>query len=182
MRTAYVFHAKSCALLLDEGGVCRWVVMKTEDEQASKLAQRCVGAQFVASLDPDKEGLLGHEPTVGKNVIFARVDSGRVALVRFGPIVQVDEIDEQAAETVRVPSPAESDPATIERVAPAVAVRSDLDGDEDVVTSLAVEAYPSVEELDGATAPFVRKDDESEPTMRPSLTRRGMLPPISRLN
>ncbi len=188
MQTAYVFHAKSCALLLDDGGMCRWIVMKNDDDpHAAARAQRCVGAQFVATLDPEKEGLLGHEPTVGKHVLFARVDDGRISLVRFGPILQVDRVEEPSAtrdaapETRRVPSPADSEAATVERPAPKVAIQlAELDA-EDVVTSVAVEPIDGSE---GATAPFER----SEPTLpsSPSLPRlrstRGILPSRSRLN
>ncbi|HEY8074939.1 MAG TPA: hypothetical protein VIF62_12535 [Labilithrix sp.] len=199
MQTAYVFHAKSCALLLDDGGICRWIVMKDDDDpQAATRAQRCVGAQFVATLDPDKEGLLGQDPAVGKHVLFARTDEGRISLVRFGPILQVDRVEEPSAksapapETRRAESPPEneaaseatSEPETVERPSPVVTMTLDELDAEDVVTSVAVEPIDGSE---NATAPFER----SEPTLpsSPALPRlrvrpstRGILPSRSRLN
>ena len=92
MELAYVAHAARCALLLDADGICRWFLLKSEEPGVAAMAERCVGAQFVATLDPDVEGLLGHEPAVGKNVLFARVDDGRVTLVRFGPLVEFETL------------------------------------------------------------------------------------------
>ena len=92
MELAYAAHSARCALLLDAEGICRWFLLKVDDEGVSATAKRCVGAQFVATLDPDVSGLLGPEPTVGKSILFARVDDGRVSLVRFGPLVQFDTL------------------------------------------------------------------------------------------
>jgi len=150
MDLAYVAHSARCALLLDADGVCRWFVMKVEDESAAAAAKRCVGARFVATLDPDAAGLLGHEPCVGKNVLLARVDDGRVSLVRFGPLVQFerlgDAVEERDAPPAAASQPAVDEPLTAElprlAVVPASpmsepatipgasAIRSD-DGDDD---------------------------------------------------
>jgi hypothetical protein len=129
MELAYVAHSERCALLLDQDGVCRWVVPKVDSKALAALVKRCVGAQFVASLDPDAAGLLGHDPTVGKNILLARVDEGRVSLVRFGPLVRFDRLSEPkvvdvpcAAVDVKialprplvlVPEPSDSEPATV---------------------------------------------------------------------
>lgn len=110
MELAYVAHSERCALLLDEDGICRWFVLKVDDESAAASAQRCIGAQFVASLDPEASGLLGHEPSVGKNVLLARVDDGHVSLVRFGPLVQFDTLAD-ALEQPEAPPAAPSQPA-----------------------------------------------------------------------
>ncbi len=125
MELAYVAHSARCALLLDADGICRWFLLKDDDERIAATAKRCVGAQFVATLDPEATGLLGHEPAVGKNVLFARVDDGRVSLVRFGPLVQFDtlgsarerETEEPAAEAV-APQAATSEPAATVPAAP----------------------------------------------------------------
>lgn len=98
MEIAFVAHASHCALLLDGGGVCRWFVMKDDDEAAAKTARRCVGAQFVASLDPAAEGLLVHEPRVGASLLFAENVGGRISLVRFGPLLALDALDARAAQ------------------------------------------------------------------------------------
>ncbi len=92
MELAYAAHSARCALLLDAEGICRWFLLKVEDEGVSATAKRCIGAQFVATLDPDAPGLLGPDPEVGKSILFARVDDGRVSLVRFGPLVQFDTL------------------------------------------------------------------------------------------
>jgi hypothetical protein len=117
MDLAYVAHSARCALLLDADGICRWYLMKVDDEGVAASAARCIGAQFVATLDPDAKGLLGHEPAVGKNVLFARVVDGRVTLVRFGPLVQFDKL----APAAEPPAEADAPAATVvpaESVAP----------------------------------------------------------------
>jgi hypothetical protein len=103
MELAYVAHSERCALLLDEDGVCRWVVPKVESEEILASAQRCIGARFVATLDPQAAGLLGHEPAIGKNMLLARVDDGRVSLVRFGPLVHFEKLVEPKTMEVEVP-------------------------------------------------------------------------------
>jgi hypothetical protein len=115
MELAYVAHAARCALLLDADGICRWFLLKSEDESVAATAKRCVGAQFVATLDPDVSGLLGHEPAVGKNILFARVDDGRVTLVRFGPLVEFETLGAASApreSEVELPAPPAIEPAT----------------------------------------------------------------------
>lgn len=95
VKLAYVAHSQRCALLLDEDGVCRAVVPKVDlSDHLVQATKRCVGAQFVATLDPDVEGLLGHEPRVGKSILLAAVETGRVALLRFGPLLAFEEYDE----------------------------------------------------------------------------------------
>ena len=91
---AYVAHSERCALLLDAEGVCRWVIPKVDAKDAMvAAAKRCIGAQFIATLDRDMPGCMGHEPRVGANLLFALVTDGRVALVRFGPLVAFEELD-----------------------------------------------------------------------------------------
>jgi hypothetical protein len=100
VEVAYVAHSERCALLLDGEGVCRWVVPRVDAGDPSiGVAKRCVGAQFVASLDPEVEGLLGHQPRVGVTLLFACVDDGRVSLVRFGPLVGFDTLGDAVAPT-----------------------------------------------------------------------------------
>jgi hypothetical protein len=98
MQLAYVAHSERCALLLDGDGICRWFVPKVDDESVVAGAKRCIGAQFVATLDPEASGLLGHDPSVGKNILLARVDDGRVSLVRFGPLVRFDTLAPELPE------------------------------------------------------------------------------------
>jgi hypothetical protein len=114
MELAYAAHSARCALLLDAEGVCRWFLLKVDDEGVSATAKRCVGAQFVATLDPDAPGLLGPEPEVGKSILFARVDDGRVSLVRFGPLVQFDTLG-PSPRAVRAVEEREAPPASLSR-------------------------------------------------------------------
>ncbi|MBX3216127.1 MAG: hypothetical protein KF850_29070 [Labilithrix sp.] len=117
MDLAYIAHSERCALLLDGDGVCRWVVPKVNADDATvAAARRCVGAQYVAALDRDAPGFMGHEPRVGTNLLFALVTDGRVALVRFGPLQKFEKLDalcatpsataRESAAAVTTPSPA----------------------------------------------------------------------------
>lgn len=95
MPIAYVAHAVHAALLLDEDGICRWVVPQASlapAPESLRAANRAVGAQFVASLDPLIEGFLHHQPRVGAALLFSAMRDGRAALVRFGPLTQFDEV------------------------------------------------------------------------------------------
>jgi hypothetical protein len=133
---AYVAHSSRCALLLDSEGICRWVVPKVDpdDPEASQVigaARRCVGAQYVATLDPEAEGLLCHEPRVSKTMLFATVIRGRVALVRFGPLVSFESLDEDARGTA---APERTDDAKSEETKPSEPAPPEKARAPDVVT------------------------------------------------
>ncbi|MBX3200125.1 MAG: hypothetical protein KF894_18465 [Labilithrix sp.] len=156
MDLAYIAHSERCALLLDSDGVCRWVVPKVNADDATvAAARRCIGAQYVAALDRDAPGFMGHEPRVGTNLLFALVTDGRVALVRFGPLHTFEKLDAQgaapiasareSAAAVTTPSPARADAspgggvptaAESEPLPPTVADFPDL---EDVIASFATD-------------------------------------------
>ena len=105
MPIAYVAHAVHAALLLDEDGVCRWVVPQSSlapAPESLRAAKRAVGAQFVASLDPSIEGFLHHQPRVGAALLFRNLRlTGRAAaraaaalgLARFGVGVERWDLD-----------------------------------------------------------------------------------------
>src|SRR4051794_15523490 len=125
MPIAYVAHAVHAALLLDEDGICRWVVPQASlppGAESLRAAHRAVGAQFVASLDPTVEGCLHHQPRVGAALLFTATKDGRAALVRFGPLTQFDEVPTPAvvtsdAEAVAlVPLSFRAPPMPLERV------------------------------------------------------------------
>src|SRR4026207_828922 len=91
----YAAHTATCTFLLDSEGICRRIVaapnakravsQKTRD--ATRAASRCLGAQYVASLDPSVWGMLAEMPRVGSAMLFARIDErGRVSLVRTGVV------------------------------------------------------------------------------------------------
>jgi hypothetical protein len=89
----YAAHTATCTFLLDAEGICRRIVMLpgSKRRDASKNAARCIGAQYVATLDPTVPGCLVEMPKVGTPMLFARVDSrGRVALVRTGAITSFE--------------------------------------------------------------------------------------------
>ncbi|HEY8079502.1 MAG TPA: hypothetical protein VIF62_35470 [Labilithrix sp.] len=83
----YAAHTASCTFLLDAEGICRRIVMAPHvKRKESQTAARCVGAQYVASLDALAAGCMVEMPRVGAAMLFARVDErGRVSLVRTGP-------------------------------------------------------------------------------------------------
>lgn len=85
----YAAHTASCTFLLDSNGICRRIVMTpgSKRREASKNAARCVGAQYVATLDAHVPGCLVELPKVGAPMLFARIDeNGRIALVRTGAV------------------------------------------------------------------------------------------------
>lgn len=89
----YAAHTATCTFLLDAEGICRRIVVLpgSKRREASKNASRCIGAQYVATLDPTVPGCLVEMPKIGTPMLFARVDTrGRVALVRTGPITSFE--------------------------------------------------------------------------------------------
>jgi len=86
----YAVHTAACTYLLDEEGVCRWVMSSTGTIPPD--GQQCVGAQFVACLDLRVAGGLVGELLIGASILFVRVDeeSGRHVLMRTGVIENVE--------------------------------------------------------------------------------------------
>ena len=89
---AYAAHTDTCTFYLDVDGICRRVVRhRGEVAREADPAQRCVGAQYVASLDPTARGMLSAMPRLGVPLIFAYVgQNGRIALVRTGNIAKFE--------------------------------------------------------------------------------------------
>jgi hypothetical protein len=116
----YAAHTSSCTFLLDDEGICRRIVLvpKGKRRDSSQTAARCVGAQYVASLDAGAAGGLIEMPRVGSAMLFARVDEhGRVSLVRTGVVTQFEamQAEDPFAETSGV---ATSAPELLEAAAP----------------------------------------------------------------
>jgi hypothetical protein len=96
----YAAHTATCTFLLDAEGICRRIVLAPGNQRspqqktsrdATRLAARCVGAQYVAALDPSVAGMLAERPRVGASMLFARIDErGRVSLVRTGIVTQFE--------------------------------------------------------------------------------------------
>jgi hypothetical protein len=122
MLIAYAAHTKSCTFLLDAEGICRWVIAHAGAKQASlQVAQRCVGAQYVASLDATADGLLVQRPRRGATMLFARSKNGRISLLRTEALTRFevqDDADEvrDDDETVKRRGRTEEDPPTIRRI------------------------------------------------------------------
>jgi hypothetical protein len=88
----YAAHTASCTFLLDSEGICRRIVVAPKGKRStSRTASRCVGAQYVASLDGSAAGGLVEMPRVGAAMLFARVDErGRVSLVRTAAVISFE--------------------------------------------------------------------------------------------
>jgi hypothetical protein len=93
----YAAHTATCTFLLDGDGICRRVVMapttagQARTREAARAAARCVGAQYVASLDPSLAGMLADMPKVGTAMLFARTDErGKISLVRTGHVARFE--------------------------------------------------------------------------------------------
>lgn len=116
----YAAHTASCTFLLDSEGICRRIVMKPKGKrrEASRTASRCVGAQYVASLDGSAAGGLVEMPRVGAAMLFARVDErGRVSLVRTGVVTAFES---QAGEDPFI----ETESRSVETSAPVLSPRT----------------------------------------------------------
>jgi hypothetical protein len=99
---AYSAATEGCTFLLDEDGVCRRVVLRHERLSAdatiggrtrTQAARRCIGAQYVASIDVRAEGGLVPMPRIGTPMLFAYTDDdGRLAVVRTGPLSRFETL------------------------------------------------------------------------------------------
>jgi hypothetical protein len=86
---AYAVHTDVCTYLLDDSGVCLWVL--SPNPSTAKIVEACVGAQFVACSDTRVPGGLTAELALGAAALFVSISktTGRPALLRTGPIRRV---------------------------------------------------------------------------------------------
>jgi len=87
----YAVHTKTCTYLLDGDGVCRWIVSATG--MVPPDVRRCIGAQFVASLDLRLPGGLAGELRLGAFALFVAPredDPTKLILLRTAPIQYVE--------------------------------------------------------------------------------------------
>lgn len=99
---AYAVHTKTCTYLLDEDGVCRWVI--SPRGVVPSHVQKCIGAQFVAGLDLRVEdGLIGGL-VIGSRALFVRHTGTHMILLRTGVIEHVD--DRRSSHPTEPPPPA----------------------------------------------------------------------------
>ena len=138
---AYAAHAGSNTFLLDDDGICRRILTRGKNRQSTnKSTQRCLGAQYVASLDFDSESGLVERPKEGCPLLFARVDEhAGVSLVRTAPLERFEEVDrdldteehlaleslgfEEDRRRTRPPPPTRREPAPPTRREPSPAAR-----------------------------------------------------------
>lgn len=98
MEIAYKALTETCTLLLDANGFCRSVLAVTASPTGRPAripasAERCIGAQFVASLDFSHPGGLHHMPEPGTPMLFARIEiDGRITLVRSAKLVAFEAV------------------------------------------------------------------------------------------
>ncbi|HEY1690970.1 MAG TPA: hypothetical protein VGG39_02345 [Polyangiaceae bacterium] len=103
MSFAYAASTDGCTFLLDEDGVCLRVVLKHERRSAKdttlggrtrgQAARRCIGAQYVASIDVRVDGALVPMPRVGMPMLFAYTgEDGRIAVVRTGRLLKFETL------------------------------------------------------------------------------------------
>jgi hypothetical protein len=103
MTIAYVAYTERNVLMLDSEGICvrveplrgliahRWGDTPPMRAELSDGALRCIGAQYIASIDPGSPGGLAHMPRVGTSMLFAAVaHDGRIYCVRAGPLTHFE--------------------------------------------------------------------------------------------
>jgi hypothetical protein len=97
MDISYAAYTDSATFMLDAKGIVLWVAPSPSREGTGEMwrgreaADRCVGAQYVASVDMDVAGGLVELPKIGAPLIFAAVDeTGRVSLLRSGPLLRFE--------------------------------------------------------------------------------------------
>jgi hypothetical protein len=94
---AYAAFTETATFMLDADGICRWVVPASSAGRSTTFSkdldssERCVGAQYVASIDALVQGGLVELPRVGASLVFAVVDaSGRISLIRTGALLRFE--------------------------------------------------------------------------------------------
>ena len=123
MYVAYSATTEGCTFLLDEDGVCRRALLHHASRSGdatlggrtrAQAARRCIGAQYVASIDVRVDGGLVPMPRVGVPMLFAYTgDDGRIAVVRTGPLVRFETVAPPAPRNARTsPSTGPTTPTT----------------------------------------------------------------------
>jgi hypothetical protein len=100
MEIAYTAHTETCTLLLDAEGICRSVLAASSRAASNGgarptripcSAERCVGAQYVATLDLREAGGMTALPQPGAQMLFARTEkNGRITLIRSAPVIRFE--------------------------------------------------------------------------------------------
>jgi len=93
---AYAVNTRTCTYLLDEDGVCRWIV--SPEGVVPPHVRKCIGAQFVACLDLGVEGGLVGELRSGARALFVQNAEDHMVLLRTGEIQRIDDRRQPASE------------------------------------------------------------------------------------
>ncbi len=184
MHIAYAAHTEACTFYLDDDGICRRVLRKRakpltallsganeeNGSNADQRSERCLGAQYVASLDPSASGGLIPLPRVGVPMLFAYVgEGGRIALVRTGNVLRFEQHgtpDDRPSQRQTRPSLADEGPDT-DAAKPDSGVRAcpEIDEDEPIVPDIPIEiAAPIVSD---ATAEMPVAETAEMPAIAP---------------
>jgi hypothetical protein len=118
MEIAYTAHTETCTLLLDAEGICRSVQAASSQLAANggarptripTSAEKCVGAQYVATLDLTAPGGMGAMPKPGAQMLFARAEAnGRITLIRSAPVVRFEPAASAAPASAKMRGRGES--------------------------------------------------------------------------
>lgn len=162
---AYAVHTDVCTYLLDDSGVCLWVL--SPNPATARIVEACVGAQFVACSDTRVPGGLVGELVQGAGALFVTVskETGRPILLRTGPIrrVQVRNPGDNLPPGPRLEVIADEDlidpPTVTKPTLPKPRKKGKLDAEE---VSITLVTYPS--------GPLIPKpsDDAAPKSQRPS--------------
>jgi hypothetical protein len=181
MELAYEAFTEACTFGLNEAGICvRVTAQPGASANVLAIAGRCLGAQYVASLDATVEGLLAQLPSPGTRLLFARAEEdGRIVLVRSGPIehfVKREEIERDTEE--REATPLSRGPEEFPEELPASDAPPDLptrrDMEQAIDEAVEVEGPATKTYEEEETVPFSRRHAEaSEPMELAAVTRRS---------
>ena len=95
-RFAYAAHTRNAVFFLDDEGVCQDVAGTAEAAAPSELL-RCIGAQYVASLDLREETGLAPLPREGAAMLFVVADPHmRFSLVRTATLERFETLADEA--------------------------------------------------------------------------------------
>ena len=186
----YAAHTASCTFLLDSDGICRRIAMNpsggSRAREAARAAARCVGAQYVASLDPALAGMLSDMPKVGTAMLFARTDErGRISLVRTGQVLRFERFDTTVDDPFTVP---EERPSVVTTSAPPItpSVMPTPRRQQSILPP--PDPYAEGERLDDRTKPIqafrdfrVKTAPLGGPTSDPPTLRTPLPPPPTRM-
>jgi hypothetical protein len=159
---AYAAYTDACTFFLDENGVCVRIILtrRAPDDVTmggrtrARAADRCVGAQYVASIDRSTAGGLIPMPQAGAPMLFAYLGAdGRIGVIRTGPLVRFENLLERT--TLR-PDAEEARSGAYESYAARSTHVIELVDEADIL-----------EDDDGATTAPRRRPDRLAHTFRP---------------